>query len=127
MVLMSLYEQLDDPVFLKLAEKCAGHLLQHKTNIENGAAWKDPHTQNYYTGFAHGTSGIAAPLSRFNKVFDSQSLKKSFRNAWHLKSDCTSLPKKLGIKRKRTTVSCMVPCICRHIVVEKHPPRKRSQ
>lgn len=127
MVLMSLYEQLDDPVFLKLAEKCAGHLLQHKTNIENGAAWKDPHTQNYYTGFAHGTSGIAAALSRFNKVFDSQSLKKSFRNAWHLKSSCTSLPKKLGIKRKRTTVSCMVPWRCRHIVVEKHPPRKRSQ
>lgn len=115
------------PGFLKLAEKCAGHLLQHKTNIENGAAWKDPHTQNYYTGFAHGTSGIAAALSRFNKVFDSQSLKKSFRNAWHLKSSCTSLPKKLGIKRKRTTVSCMVPWRCRHIVVEKHPPRKRSQ
>nr|MDH3162033.1 hypothetical protein [Bacillus licheniformis] len=28
--------------------------------MKTEAAWKDPHTQNYYTGFAHGTSGIAA-------------------------------------------------------------------
>lgn len=94
MVLMSLYEQLDDPVFLKLAEKCAGHLLQHKTNIENGAAWKDPHTQNYYTGFAHGTSGIAAALSRFNKVFDSQSLKKII-------SQCLAFEKQLYIASEK--------------------------
>ncbi|RCK13066.1 hypothetical protein DT075_02365 [Bacillus licheniformis] len=63
-------------------------------NIENGAAWKDPHTQNYYTGFAHGTSGIAAALSRFNKVFDSQSLKKII-------SQCLAFEKQLYIASEK--------------------------
>ncbi|RCK13065.1 hypothetical protein DT075_02360 [Bacillus licheniformis] len=50
MVLMSLYEQLDDPVFLKLAEKCAGHLLQHKTFMSYLSRFaKRPETYSHIT------------------------------------------------------------------------------
>ncbi|WP_405106061.1 type 2 lanthipeptide synthetase LanM family protein [Paenibacillus sp. FSL K6-1217] len=77
MVLLSLYEQQQDKEILKLAERCVRHLQHSATIMPAGIAWRDPYHQKFYTGFAHGSSGILAALAKFNKLMDDHSVRST--------------------------------------------------
>ncbi len=69
MVMMALFEETKDEAFLSVARSCVNHLLKNSTLIkENVLAWREPYEGKFHTGFAHGTSGIATALARYNKV-----------------------------------------------------------
>ncbi|QWU16001.1 type 2 lantibiotic biosynthesis protein LanM [Paenibacillus sophorae] len=77
MVFLSLYEQQQEKELLVLAERCVQHLQRNATAMSTGIAWRDPYHQKFYTGFAHGSSGILAALAKFNKVMDAGSIKRT--------------------------------------------------
>ncbi|WP_317949344.1 type 2 lanthipeptide synthetase LanM family protein [Rossellomorea marisflavi] len=74
MVLLSLYEEYKDPIFLQEAETSIKYILDCKIELGNGVTWKDPQSGQFYTGFAHGSSGIAAALAKFNYYKHSSSI-----------------------------------------------------
>lgn len=80
MVLLSLYEQQPDKEILVLAEQCVRHLQRNATVMSTGIAWRDPYHQKFYTGFAHGSSGILAALAKYNKLMEDHSVRRTIED-----------------------------------------------
>ncbi|MEK3674575.1 type 2 lanthipeptide synthetase LanM family protein [Paenibacillus sp. FSL R10-2771] len=77
MVLLSLYEQQKEQEILVLAKRCVRHLQSSATAMPVGIAWRDPYHQKFYTGFAHGSSGILAALAKYNKLMEDPTVRRT--------------------------------------------------
>lgn len=77
MVLLSLYEDLKDDLFLKEAEVSIQFMMDSKIPLKNGIGWKDSQTNRFYTGFAHGSSGVATALAKYNYYINNTSIENT--------------------------------------------------
>lgn len=67
--LINLYKVTSDENFLTLSQKCASHLMQSSTQIdENCIGWQSAIASNPLAGFAHGVSGIVLSLAQLHRI-----------------------------------------------------------
>ncbi|WP_077595999.1 lanthionine synthetase LanC family protein [Oceanobacillus kimchii] len=86
MVMVSLFEQFGNPKFLDTALISVNYLIKTKYTDNNKTYWIDPTTNNSYSGFAHGTSGIIAALSKFNKYRNNLDIEETIMKSLNFES-----------------------------------------
>lgn len=80
-VLLGIYEKTKYLPALEYAKQCAYHLINNSEKYEKSIAWRQEGDSNAYTGFAHGTSGIAAMLGQVYSYAPCDQLKNAIINA----------------------------------------------
>ncbi|MBA4492712.1 type 2 lanthipeptide synthetase LanM family protein [Paenactinomyces guangxiensis] len=80
-VLLGIYKQTEYQPALEYAKQCANHLLSKSEKFEVGIAWRQEWDSKAYTGFSHGTAGIAAMLGQLYKYSPNDELKNSIFQA----------------------------------------------
>lgn len=78
-IFLSVYETNGNLRALEGAERCAEKIINEAEHFGDGIAWRSTVTNHPYTGFAHGTSGIAAMLGRLYAITGRRSLHKAIQ------------------------------------------------
>lgn len=74
-VLIGIYKETGDESILEIAQKCADHLVNNATTIDNGVGWKNEWREVPHIGYGHGVAGIIASLAQLYKINKSENLK----------------------------------------------------
>jgi type 2 lantibiotic biosynthesis protein LanM len=74
-IMLGLYYNTKEPLFLNAAIRCGDHLISHSYPIKEGMGWKAPWEEMPLTGFSHGVAGIVAVLSELYLITRNHNLK----------------------------------------------------
>lgn len=79
--LLAHYERYGDADVLERATACGDRLLDARTEVDGHLVWEPTDTDTVYTGFAHGSSGIAYSLARLAAATDDARYAEAAREA----------------------------------------------
>jgi len=103
--LLAYYDRFGDKDVLNRAVSCGNHLLRERTSILDHRVWKTVQ-DSPYTGFAHGSSGIAYALCRLGVTADESRFIQAAQEAMSFEAALFS-PDQMNWKTSAKSSNCL--------------------